>query len=263
VFSNDEKIEVAAVANSGSTSLSFENGGITLVDAEVAVATLDPAKAFGPSTFGPLQYRVVTHDAVGDWQPLATLVRLPTLSELKCPATHELACKLSGSGLYLVESVSANPQFDHPTQVPDGFPGYALPVPRPTDGQLYVKLRDAPSIVNPTSLVAQQLPPSPDEIARAAARHEAASTSGDPTSHSSDAAPTDSPASPAPTTIPASPMAAPGSAPAGPASAPPAVQPPPPPAPASGAVSGDVSALRSGTTASASTVTPGPSTSPN
>ena len=63
--------------------LSFDNGGITLEDAQVAVATLDPAKAFGPSAFGPLQFRVITHDAAGDWQPLATLVRLPMLSELE------------------------------------------------------------------------------------------------------------------------------------------------------------------------------------
>jgi hypothetical protein len=262
VFSYDEKIEVAAVDNAGSTSLSFDNGGITLVDAEVAVATLDPAKAFGPSTFGPLQYRVVTHDAVGDWQPLATLVRLPTLSDLKCPATRELACKLSGSSLYLVDSISADQQFEHPTRVPDGFPGYALPVPRPTDGQLYVKLRDAPSIVNPTSLVAQQLPPSPDEIARAAARHEAASTNGDPTSHSSDAAPSDSPPAPAAappsTPIPApSPSFAPGAAPsAAPAAA-------PPPAPSPGAISGDASAPRTGTAAAASTAAPTAGGSPD
>jgi hypothetical protein len=271
VFSYDEKIEVAAVANSGSTTLSFDNGGITLVDAEVAVATLDPGKAFGPSTFGPLQYRVVTRDAVGDWQPLATLIRLPTLSDLKCPATRELACKLSGSSLYLVESVSADPQFDHPTQVPDGFPGYALPVPRPTEGQLYVKLRDAPAIVNPTSLVTQQLPPSPDEIARAATRHEAAASSGDPTSHSSDAAPSASPApppsAPAPTAAPA---ASPTSAPAPLPSTPPPTPAPagtpaaaPAPAPSTGAVSGDANAARSGTAASASTAAPAAATSPN
>ena len=30
-------------------------------------------------------------------------------------------------------------------QVPDGFPGFSLPVPRPTKGLLYVKLRDDPA----------------------------------------------------------------------------------------------------------------------
>src|SRR6202163_672432 len=174
-FAYDEKIEVAAVNKSSSTTLGFDNGGMPLVVAQVAVATLDPARAFGPSTFGPLQFRIITHDATGDWQPLATLVRLPTLSDLKCPATRELACKLSGSSLFLVDAVSGNPQFDHAVQVPDGFPGNALPVPRPIDGQLYVKLRDDPSAVNATTLIAQQLPPSADEVARADVRHAAAS----------------------------------------------------------------------------------------
>jgi hypothetical protein len=173
-FAYDEKIEVAPVNKSSSAILGFDNGGVTLQDAQVAVATLDPAKAFGPSSFGPLQFRVVTRDALGDWQPLATLVRLPVLNELKCPATHELACRLSGSSLFLVDSVSSTPQFDHPVQVPDGFPGYALPVPRPTEGQLYVKLRDDPSVINATTLIVQQLPPSADEIARATIRHAAA-----------------------------------------------------------------------------------------
>ena len=206
-FTYDEKIEVAPVNRSSSAVLSFDNGGITLQDAQVAVATLDPARALGPSSFGPLQFRVVSHDAVGDWQPLATLVRLPALNELKCPATRELACKLSGSGLFLVDSVSSTPQFDHPVQVPDGFPGYALPVPRPTDGQLYVKLRDDPSVINATTLVTQQLPPSVDEIARASARHAAASAVGEPSSHSLDGAPLATSSSAAPTTTVAAPAA--------------------------------------------------------
>jgi hypothetical protein len=186
-FGYDEKIEVAAVNKSSSATLGFDNGGITLLDAQVAVATFDPARAFGPSAFGPLQFRVLTHDATGDWQPLATLVRLPLLNELQCPATRELACKLSGSNLFLVGAVSSNPQFDHAIQVPDGFPGVALPVPRPTDGQLYVKLRDDPSVVNTTTLIAQQLPPSADEVARAAVRHAAASPEGEPAGSNSGA----------------------------------------------------------------------------
>ncbi len=96
-------------------------------------------------------------------------MRLPVLKDLTCPATPELACKLSGSNLFLVDSVSSDPQFNHPVQVPDSFPGYALPVPHPAGGQLYVKLRDDPSVINLASLDAQQLPPSADEVARAAA----------------------------------------------------------------------------------------------
>jgi hypothetical protein len=202
-FAYDEKIEVATVSNSSSATLSFDNGGITLEDAQVAVATLDPARSLGPSAFGPLQFRVVAREATGDWQPLATLVRMPMLNDLKCPATRELACKLSGSSLFLVDSVSSNAQFDHPVQVPDGFPGYALPVPRPTDGPLYLKLRDDPSVVNATTLVAQQLPPSSEEIARAAARHEATSVSSAPGANASGGAPpAPAPPAPAPAAVP-------------------------------------------------------------
>ncbi|HTX25194.1 MAG TPA: hypothetical protein VMD03_11125 [Steroidobacteraceae bacterium] len=181
MFERDEQIEVATADESFATTLSLSTGAITLEDASVAVATLDPAKAFGPSAFGPLKFRVLADGTAGDWQPLATLVRLPLLKELQCPATPELACKLSGANLFLVDSVSIDPKFHHPVEVPDGFPGYALPVPHPVDGQLYVKLRDDPSVINLAAVGVDQLPPSPEEAAHAAARH-AASTVGTLTS---------------------------------------------------------------------------------
>jgi hypothetical protein len=174
VFAHDEQLDVATADESFSTSLSLSNGAITLEDASVAVATLDPAKAFGPSAFGALKFRVVASGVAGDWQPLATLVRLPLLKDLKCPATPELACKLSGANLFLVDAVSVDPKFRHAVEVPDGFPGYALPVPHPIGGQLYVRLRDDPSVINLAALGIEQLPPSPEEVAHAAARHAAA-----------------------------------------------------------------------------------------
>jgi hypothetical protein len=121
-----------------------------------------------------LQFRIVANGVAGDWQKLATLVRLPVLKDLTCPATPDLACKLSGFNLFLVDSVSNDPQFRHPVEVPDGFPGFALPVPHPVDGQLYVKVRDDPSVINMAALNVQQLAATPDEAARADARHEAA-----------------------------------------------------------------------------------------
>jgi hypothetical protein len=169
VFARDETIEVATSDESSATVLSFNNGGMTLENAQVAVATLNPAKAFGASAFGPLQFRVAAKGIAGDWQPLGNLVRLPVLKDLACPSTPELACRLSGVNLYLVDSVSNDPGFTHPVQVPDGFLGSALPVPHPTLGPLYVKLRDNPSVINPTTLEAQQLPASPSDLARARA----------------------------------------------------------------------------------------------
>jgi hypothetical protein len=240
-FTHDDKVEVATVDGSSTTTLSVSNGSIMLEDSRVAIANLDPSKAFGSSTFGPLQFRVVSGDASGDWHPLATLVRLPVLRELKCPATADLACRLSGSNLFLVEAVSNDSKFAHPVQVPDGFPGYALPVPHPTDGPLYVKLRDYPSVVNATALTAQSLPSSPDEVSRAEVRHEAHAapvSDSAPTPQQTPAAPA-TPAPAVPTTAaapippataavpatsataPRAPTATPGAAAAAPAAPPP------------------------------------------
>jgi hypothetical protein len=174
-FDHDEMLQIATADGSYTTTLSLANGGITLENRSVAIATLDPAQAFGPSAFGPLQFRVVVGGVTGDWQPLATLVRLPKLHELVCPATRELACKLSGSDLFLVDSIATDPHFDHPVQVPDGFPGYALPIPHPKDGRLFVKLRDDPGVINLASVDTRELPPSQQEEDRASVRHAAAS----------------------------------------------------------------------------------------
>jgi hypothetical protein len=155
-FSREEKIEVATDDGSYSTLLTLASG-LTLQDAHTALATLDPAKAFGASAFGPLQFRVVTENGVkGDWQPLATLVRLPSFQSLQCSESPDALCKLKGSDLFLVDSISQNPQFTNPVQVPDGFPGRILQVPHPMEGgQLYVKLRDDPSVVNLVTLTPQ------------------------------------------------------------------------------------------------------------
>jgi hypothetical protein len=169
MFTHDEKIEVATTDESFSALLSLANGGITLEDAAVAVASLDPTSAFGPSAFGRLQFRAIAGGVAGDWQPLITLVRLPVLRTLDCPPTAELACKLSGANLFLLDSISSDPKFEHLVQIPDGFPGPALPVPHPTDGVLYVKLRDDPSVIDTALLPARPLPPTGGETMREAA----------------------------------------------------------------------------------------------
>jgi hypothetical protein len=161
-FGRDETIEVATDNEAFATTLSLANRGLTLADSKVAVATFDPAKAFGVSAFGPLKFRVVASGVASDWQPLATLVRLPVLQTLQCPATPEQTCKLTGSNLFLVDSVSRDPEFKEPVQVPVGFPGRALPVPHPGKDGLYLKLRDDPSVVNAARLTTEELPAPPD-----------------------------------------------------------------------------------------------------
>ena len=169
-FGRDQSIEVATDDEAFATTLSLGNRGITLADTKVAVATLDPAKAFGFSAFGPLKFRVVANGVAGDWQKLATLVRLPALQTLQCPATPEKDCKLTGANLFLVDSVSDDPEFKRAVQIPEGFPGRALPVPHPGKRGLYLKLRDDPSVVNSATLMAEELPaPPPDDATHGAA----------------------------------------------------------------------------------------------
>ena len=167
-FSRDDTIDVATGDESVRTSLSVANGGLTLESAQVLVATLNPGKAFGPSTFGPLKFRVNAKGVASDWISLTTLVRLPLLQELSCPASADLACKLSGSNLFLLESVSGDARFARFQSVPDGFLGAALPVPHPEAGTLYVRLRDDPQVVNATTLAAQLLPQNSDRVPAAA-----------------------------------------------------------------------------------------------
>jgi len=173
-FSHDETIDVATTDESSLTTLTQGNGGLTLENTRVAVATLNPAKAFGGAAFGLLKFRVNSKGVASDWQPLTHLVRLPLLKEIICPQTPELACKLVGTNLFLIESVAGDPQFTHAVAVPDGFLGAALPVPHPTTGFLYIKLRDNPQVIDTTTLTVQQLPAPVDDNGRDASRRSAA-----------------------------------------------------------------------------------------
>lgn len=159
-FTGDEKIEISTVRGANLTALTLASG-LTLEDSEVALATLDTSKGFAPSASGPLRFRVVENGVAGNWQPLATLVRLPMLHELKCPETPDGPCELSGEKLFLVDSIANDPLFSYPIHVPVGFPGYVLSVPRPVGGQLFVKLRDDPAIVNTAAF--------PDSVSRPSA----------------------------------------------------------------------------------------------
>jgi hypothetical protein len=148
-FSADQKIEVATEDGAFHTLLSLADGTLTLQDSKIALATVDLAKNFGPSAFGQLRFRPIgAKGATGDWQPLASLVRLPVLETLQCPRNTTQQCSLSGTNLFLLNAVASDPQFTQGMQVPDGFAGNVLQVPHPAGASLYVKLRDDPSAVN-------------------------------------------------------------------------------------------------------------------
>ena len=152
-FPRAEQIEVATVDGSADAVLTVANGNLVLQDSETALAMLDPLKNLGPSAFGPLQFRPVDEAGQkGDWQPLAMLVRIPTLVEIRCPDDADKGCMLSGSNLFLLDSVAADRQFKSAVPVPAGYADGTLAVPRPTGTLLYLKLRDDPSTVDTASL---------------------------------------------------------------------------------------------------------------
>jgi len=153
MFPRGETIEISAADDALHVMLSIADGSLTLQDPHTVVATLDPAKSFGNSAFGPLRFRPVDERGVkGDWQPLATLVRVPSLKELRCPDDATQQCALIGTNLFLLDSVGADPQLTDSISVPQGFVDDSLNVPHPNGPTLYVKLRDNPRDVNTATL---------------------------------------------------------------------------------------------------------------
>jgi hypothetical protein len=152
-FPRAASIEIANADESLRTSLSVSSGSLILQNHNTLLATLDPLKAFGTSAFGPLRLRPVMPDGTaGDWLPLVTLVRLPTLKDLHCPSDATQPCTVSGSSLYLVDSIATDSAFTTPTTVPEGFVGNTLTLPRPAKTGFFLKLRDDPTAANSVTL---------------------------------------------------------------------------------------------------------------
>jgi hypothetical protein len=117
-------------------------------DSSTVLAILDPMKLLGPSAFGPLKFRPVMTDTYGDWQQLVSLVRIPKLKGVRCSAAPEGQCTLNGDKLFLLQSVSTDPDFVNSVAVPEGFVEDALTIPVPKARTLYIKLRDDPATVD-------------------------------------------------------------------------------------------------------------------
>ncbi|HZY73603.1 MAG TPA: hypothetical protein VFE22_10900 [Edaphobacter sp.] len=173
-FPRTGKIEISNADDSLHTMLDVASGTLVLQNHHTLVGTLDPLKAFGTSAFGPLRLRAVTPDGIaGDWIPLITLVRLPTIDNVHCPADASQPCTVAGTGLYLVDSIATDADFTNPTEVPEGFIGTSLSLPRPSKSGFYLRLRDdpaaantvtAPIIIQKAAPVAQKAPPPPEKM---------------------------------------------------------------------------------------------------
>jgi hypothetical protein len=158
-FPRAEKVEVATDDGSASASLSLADGSLILEDSQTVLGTLKPLKSFGPSVFGALRLRAVSENGErGDWQPLAKLVRVPSLEEVRCPDSPDKSCNLIGQNLFLIDSVASDSQFVHSIVVPAGFAGSTLSVPRPNGTLLFIKLRDDPTSVTSAALTVQPEP---------------------------------------------------------------------------------------------------------
>jgi hypothetical protein len=93
-FPRTGRIEIASPDDSLHTTLSVSDSSDSLIlsGPETLLATLQPLKVFGPSAFGPIRLRAVAPDGTaGEWLPLVTLVRLPTISSLYCPVVAPAA----------------------------------------------------------------------------------------------------------------------------------------------------------------------------
>ena len=159
MFTGAEKIEVATEQGATLVTLSQSNG-LTMEDPRILIASIDSAKSFPPSAAGPLRFRIVKDGIAGNWQPLATLVRLPSLHQFTCVGQTPKSCTLSGNQIFLMDAIASDSQFSNVIQIPKGFPGFALSVPEPVNGHFYVKLHDAPSIVNEIELP-EEVPAAP------------------------------------------------------------------------------------------------------
>ena len=160
-FPRSARIEVASADDSLHSSLTVTSGSLVLQNPHTILGTLDPLKTFGTSAFGPLRLRAVDPDGTtSDWIPLATLVRLPILTNIHCTPDLTAPCTLTGASLYLVDSVATDSAFTNPTPVPEGFVDTTLSIARPTglpnslsatrpaNATLYLRLRDDPSTTN-------------------------------------------------------------------------------------------------------------------
>jgi hypothetical protein len=152
-FPRTGQLEIANADDSLRAMVSVANGNLVLQNPHTLLVTLDPLKTFGTSAFGPLRLRPVSPDGTtGDWLPLVTLVRLPTFTDLRCPADTTQPCTLTGSGLYLVDSIATDDAFTTPTTVPEGFIGTTLSLPRPAKTGFFLRLRDDPTSANLVTL---------------------------------------------------------------------------------------------------------------
>ncbi|WP_294326393.1 hypothetical protein [uncultured Sphingomonas sp.] len=137
----DDGIEI--VAGDVTRRLTIASGAVQRIGDDVVVATIAPRAAFGPAVSGPIRVRAWRGGAAGDWQAVATLVRLPVVTGIECRES----CMVSGRDLFLVAAIGTTPDMAGAVTLPGGFVRTSVTVPRGGDGAIYLKLHDAADAV--------------------------------------------------------------------------------------------------------------------
>jgi hypothetical protein len=119
IFPRDQQIEVETDDGSFKAVLSLNEGTLILEDSQNVIAEFDP-RSLGRSALGPLRFRAIQGELKGAWKPLATLVRVPSLTAVRCPAGATKECTLTGSNLFLIDSVASDESFSNKCF---GYPG--------------------------------------------------------------------------------------------------------------------------------------------
>ncbi len=140
-----DAIEVATADGGATSTLTFASGALQRVGNDVIVARIAPRQSLGASATGLLRFRLRHGDAVGDWQRLAHVVRLPLLTALDCPA-EGTDCRLLGNDLFLIAAVGDTPDAARSIAVPPGFVGPSITLPRPGGDAVFIRLHDAPDV---------------------------------------------------------------------------------------------------------------------
>jgi hypothetical protein len=159
-FQPDEKIQIRSDLQTAPVELALSHG-LMLQDPQTAIVSFVPAQLLGASTFGRLEFRVIDSRGVaGAWHALPKVVRLPQLTEIRCPPSLDSKCTLTGDQLYLLAAVSAEPSMKHAVRIPGGFTGASVEIPRPSGSTIFIKLRDDPGTADAVLLpVIPELPP--------------------------------------------------------------------------------------------------------
>jgi hypothetical protein len=120
-FPRLQTIEIATGDRAVHTNLSLNSDSLILQDDHTAVASVDLAKVFGESAFGPLRIRAVPGDGTfWSWITLGTLVCRPHITGVHC-SQEALTCTIEGSQLFLALAFSANEEFSNATRCRQGL----------------------------------------------------------------------------------------------------------------------------------------------